>query len=391
MNIARARVRFDRCIGFAVLACAGIGVASPQVARACSSLAPPPTLNGVPADGDTDVPTDVVPYYAFSEGIAPNNGSEPSGEVPGTFTLTAQDGTVVDVTARVADWWNYELVPAQPLAPHTTYVLHAEWPGPTALMPATADVHFVTGDGPLTTPPAPPSGRLIHYKLDEENRTSCSPELVGTCISVADDDAIILATYIDSAGQTQDTYGHRGSYFGINISGQMQGTPDQCVQLRTRALNGTLSDPLELCGMNFPVMEIHGTEDIECSSAGLSPMQQPIVPMRHDSVPFEGPGPSDAGQPQAASNTPVTDAQPRNDTDPRAMPAAMPETQSGAAMSADPMHALDNAGKAPKQPRDSGGCSASSGAPRPLRGAVALLPFAWLAFARRRRIHGLAG
>lgn len=390
MNIARARVRFDRYIGFAVLACAGIGVASPQVARACSTLAPPPTLDGVPADGDTDVPTDVVPYYAFPDGIAPNNGIAPSGEVPGTFTLTAQDGTVIDVTPRVADWWNYELVPAQPLEPHTTYVLHAEWPGPTALMPATADVHFVTGDGPLTTPPAPPSGRLIHYKLDEENRTSCSPELVGTCISVADDDAIILATYIDSAGQTQDTsYGHRGSYFGTNISGQMQGTPDQCVQLRTRALNGTLSDPLELCGMSFPIMEIHGTEQIECTSAGLSPMQQPIVPMRHDSVPFEGP--SDAGQAPDAGEKPVTDEQPRNNMDPPPMTAAMPGAPSGASMPSDPMHVLDSAGKAPKQSQGSGGCSASSGAPRPLRGAVALLPFAWLAFARRRRIRDLAG
>jgi hypothetical protein len=44
-------------------------------------------FGGVPADGDVDVPTDVIPYYAY------NTSFGDGGMAVGRFSITAQDGT----------------------------------------------------------------------------------------------------------------------------------------------------------------------------------------------------------------------------------------------------------------------------------------------------------
>jgi hypothetical protein len=75
-------------------------------AFACGQTPTKPKLDGVPSDGDVDVPTDVVPYFAYTGGRMP-----PDGDVKGRFTLSADDGTTMLARPRAADNSNYELVP----------------------------------------------------------------------------------------------------------------------------------------------------------------------------------------------------------------------------------------------------------------------------------------
>src|SRR5262249_54930850 len=68
-----------------------------------------------------------------------------------------------------------------------------------------------------------------------------------------------------------DTYGSRGSFFGVNLSGMNMQTNFVCVQLQTRALNGALSDPVQLCGADYPMRDIRGTDQIRCTASGVAP------------------------------------------------------------------------------------------------------------------------
>jgi uncharacterized protein (TIGR03382 family) len=369
MDCARHRTAFCGVLLTAALAAAGAALASPQIARACTFPAPEPKFEGVPAEGDVGVPTDVVPYYQFSGGIAP------SGSVEGTFTLRAADGTSIDLTARVADRWNYELKPSQPLAPQTAYVLHGEWPSPNGPSPTISmdDVHFMTGNGVLAAPPPTPVGRLVNYSLDPKALSSCSPQPFGTCISVQDDKAMIVVTYFDALNQPQGAYGYRGSFFGADLR-------NICVQVRTRALNAALSDPLLLCGAMSSLQEIHGTDQIHCTAAGILPMTPPPEP---EAPPVPVQAPQDAGLVQVADPTPAADA------GVAAAPSDTPQLAAPAAAAANPTPAASVGSGQDNEPSGistgSAGCSASPAAPK--AGSV-LAPFALLAFgllARRRR------
>jgi hypothetical protein len=353
----------------AVVALIVAGASWAPVVRACSSMAPDPTFEGVPADGDEDVPTDVLPYYRYPVGISPTNfdGSEDAG--PGRFTLTAADGTEIALTARTGDVWNFELVPEAALEPHTQYVLRGEWTTPFTSGPVADEVHFTTGEGPLTMGPGVPDAKLAHYHFDNDQPSSCDPPSIGTCISIADDALVTLATYIDGHHQDWETYGYRGSYFGSNLSGMQQATPFTCIELRTRALNGVLSEPLTLCGDDFPIQEVEKSDRLTCTAAGLGGFA-PLTNSKADAA--------DAGMVADAGESRPTPLSTE-------LPPRMPEPNP-------PMKAHDNPSSAPAmQPAQSdgsagAGCNTARSSSRfDLCGAV-WLACLWIARRRFRQI-----
>jgi uncharacterized protein (TIGR03382 family) len=372
MNSARNHGSAHRVFALGALVCSGIALAAPHVARACTRPAPVPSLIGIPADGDSAVPTDVVPYYQYPEGFAPGP------QVDGNFTLTAADGTVVALTARMADQSNYELVPAQPLEPKTAYMLHAEWLNTNGAGGVTTDdLHFTTGDGPLAAPPAPPTARLFNFSLDPSASSGCGLHGPATCVSVADDDAMIVFTY--AADPSHLAYGNRGSFFANDLSGAVPGTSGGCIELRTRAINGMLSDPIQLCA-DSTQQAIH-TPGFQCTWHGLTDG------MPSTDAGAQEPQAMDAGAPRAIDPSPalvraVPFEGPRADMDAMPPVAMAPETPANEmpAASAPP---LVIAGKHPKPAPSSGGCSAAANAP----GSMLAAPFAALGLwvARRRR------
>jgi hypothetical protein len=237
-------------------------------AHACSTQLEGPDFGwGVPADNATDVPTDVILYYPISPGQATDGE-----DVPGTFTLTTLDGGEVALTARRAHVWGYELVPAEALAPNTAYALTGSWM--VGSDTATKTLRFTTGAGPLAGAPATPDALIEHYQLTMTILSSCDPPPSGSCLSFGDPDLLVEHTYIDGFGQLHDTYLTRGSSM-TNLSGIEQGTPFECVRLRTRAMNGTYSEPQMLCREDGALAQLT-SPDLGCTPEGLTSAGMPV-------------------------------------------------------------------------------------------------------------------
>lgn len=343
----------------AVLAWVAVSFAT-RGARACPNAALVIKLDGVPADGDEDVPTDVIPYYELVDRV---EGTDALAR----FTITAKDGTAMLARFRAADETHYELAPDDPLRPNTQYVLRAEYV-PTSFfnVAGSAEVRFTTGDGPLETRPAAPHARLIHYNLDRA--TDCLPSF-GTCVSIGDDRAMVVMVVADDKDML-GTVGSRGSFFSPI---DLPPTFLRCAQIRTRASNGTLSNPIMLCGSTVVSLEFHDTDRLECSSDGLKPLppspsfalaaHQTMAPDAGRPPTIAGPGARDAGTPP-------------------------PDAQAGDAQAADAA-ALDAAAPLTGQAKDRH--SGSSGCGCDVTQRSTLSPIAALLFALpwlRRRTNG---
>lgn len=258
-NLTPVRMQRSGCVAAcALLAWVAVSFAA-RDAHACPNAAPEIKLDGVPADGDVDVPTDVIPYYAILDRVD-------ASDALARFTITAKDGTVMLARFRVADETHYELAPDDPLQANTKYVLRAEFVATSFFnMAGSAEVHFTTGDGPVETPPEPPRARLIHYNLDRAS--DCLPSF-GTCVSIGDDRTVVVMSVADEKDML-GIVGGRGSFFSPI---DLPPTFLRCAQIRARALNGTLSEPIMLCGSTVVSLEFHDTDRLECSSEGLKPL-----------------------------------------------------------------------------------------------------------------------
>ena len=229
--------------------------ALPRPAAACQTQAPPPALEGYPRDGSVDVPTDVIPVYDGSR-----IGSGAAMPPAAVFELKTDAGETIALTTRQPFVWHFELVPASALAPRTRYTLRSKPAGDLSLS-------FTTGDGPLAGPPAGPRATMQHYTSIGGPGTSCDPSYRATCIAHAGDDFV---EHVLTNG-TMWTQGYlRRDYFWANLTGFDQGTPFDCVQLRTRAANGRLSDPVLLCGKDAPHHALPTANGVKCDASGLS-------------------------------------------------------------------------------------------------------------------------
>jgi len=91
-------------------------------------------------------------------------------------------------------------------------------------------------------------------------------------------DTFVEHFYLDSVDDPsiyEGGFGVQGPYlYGqsawTNLSGIDQGTPYQCVRLRTRAYDGTYSEPVVLCGKDAPHYVVEGSAMLECTPQGLA-------------------------------------------------------------------------------------------------------------------------
>lgn len=234
-------------------------------AKACSTALPPASLLGYPEDGAVEVPTDVIPSY---DRVFGRLGSVDPGTT--SIQLVGDNGDTVAATARFTYVWNFEIVPERSLTPLTRYTLQGHWIGgpPSPVTPVDISIAFTTGGGPVSVPPAAPMAQMQHYQIKGVSLTSCDPFPAGTCVAVPAATAV-QATHVDDLGQEDQYVYLYNQSFMTNLSGIDQGTPFVCVRLRTRAANGSLSEPVELCGKDARSFEVH-TAKVGCSSEGLT-------------------------------------------------------------------------------------------------------------------------
>lgn len=240
---------------------------SPPRARACVIDPGDPRFDGIPADGDTDVPTNVVPIFFFLPWY-----EEPTTEgVPGTFVIETLDGKTVETTAQPAASQWFEIVPARFLEPNTSYRIRGTWNRSDRIFET--QLEFTTGAGPHTEMVEAPAATLQHLDWRPSVSTSCDGELQRTCVAL-EQDAMIEYDFVDEFGQIQDELGYiaRASFFTTVLTTKLQqATNFRCIRLRTRAIDGTLSEYTKLCGDAAPVFHVAVDGDVvECTNDGLA-------------------------------------------------------------------------------------------------------------------------
>ena len=247
---------------------------------ACTRVPPPPALEGYPREGSTDVPTDVVPV--FDSLLAPTSEAVRPGPM---FTLKSDAGDSIALAPRRRHQGHFELVPALPLAPRTRYTLRGVWaPKSAPLIGSTLELSlsFTTGEGPLSQPPAPPQAKMQHYTTPQDGN-SCAPPSIGTCVSAGDD--FVEYVFEDGLNDPETLRIHPGVHgpylsrrgMSVNLSGMNQGTNFLCVQLRTRAANGTYSDKVVLCGADAPHYALPAAAGVTCGPEGLRYQGRPAT------------------------------------------------------------------------------------------------------------------
>lgn len=281
--IAPTRARSGAVVVGAIAALAGYGEAS-----ACTMLQPPLDLVGYPQDGAVDVPTDVVPLYETV--TARLEGRQ---HVGAHFTLTSEEGELVPLVRRLSHIWHVELTPERPLAPNTTYELSYR------AAEELDRVTFTTGDGAFVRALEPPAALLEHYEWLHGTGGSCEPGPTGTCVVIPAGTPVELS-FIDSFGQEQGSYFYSAPTL-ISLSGINQGTNYECVKLRTRGPNATYSEPVVLCGADYPVSKLQGGKSVACTPEGLT-QDGRLVASTSPSAPPSTPQPSssDMGAPVEA-------------------------------------------------------------------------------------------
>jgi len=259
-------------------------------ASAC--IAPGADLVGIPADGDSGVPTDVVAVYE---------------DLPdATLELTTDAGEPVAFTVRATYVSHFELVPAAPLAPRTTHLLRATLVASTDIAPTELVLSFTTGDGPLADPTAAPHPRLQHYS-GPDFPAICGPGATGSCLSFGVGSVLDLAL-LDSSGVEQEPhYLLKGPALWSLPGDDGQGVPG-CMTVRARGENGARSEPVTVCGDEAESYEFPDVSRIRCEANGLA---IDGVSVGGDTSGSDGSGgasedspPDDAGQP--GSHTIIT-------------------------------------------------------------------------------------
>lgn len=227
-------------------------------ADACTIAPPPVALRGYPTEGETNVPTDVVPVFSI---YGANILNEQTLALT-AFELTSPSGANVAVSARMAFTYDFELVPERQLDPQTTYTLRATVPATPSSNVLT--LSFTTDTGPLSAPVLPPSVRLQHYHRTGPESSTCDPGSDGSCIFYPPGTTVELWPS-ESPERRTLVFDPRWD----NLSGLNQGSETSCLSLRTRAPNGLMSDVVEICrdeGQSFTVSD---TLNLTCTDRGF--------------------------------------------------------------------------------------------------------------------------
>jgi hypothetical protein len=280
-------------------------------AHACTQAAEPPALLGYPEQDATEVPTDVRPIYEFSRLNGAILASDPdlAGEddslpEPAPFELVDEAGGVTPLLLGRRATWYLELVPSEPLAPRTRYVVRTV---AEKVLGRRLQLSFTTGDGPVSAPPAPPSVEIEHYVFTSPIRSTCGPWPHGTCLRIPEQGpgVYVQADHFQQGTPYRDSYSYqsRKSWF-TDIAGIDQGTPYDCVELRNRAPNGVLSEPITRCREDGVSYELSDSQNVACTSAGIT-VDGSVLSARAEDA--RGPVVDDTRAAQAPTAAPPTD------------------------------------------------------------------------------------
>lgn len=235
-------------------------LAAPDQAAACTIVGQAPTLVGQPANGDGQVPTNVVLSYAVPADTA---------NMPGDYALRTESGEQVALDVSLTATQNVELRPTSALRQNTRYKLEAQWRMRNGML-SESWLTFETGAGPVEQRPDAPRAALHTYQLGRVTNSTCWLMTTGTCVSVADDDSYIEYSLIDALGQAQPPMIARGSFMVPPLSAGSAGF--RCVELRVRAADGTRSEMLRLCGeqeLDADLTMLVTDPQVSCTAKGL--------------------------------------------------------------------------------------------------------------------------
>jgi hypothetical protein len=244
-------------------------IASPAPVWACTIVAPGPSLEGQPADGAMDVPTDVVLVFRTPNAPRPVDDLE---SIPGEYTLRTDSGAAVELKPLVSLGRGayFELAPTASLAPATRYTLEARWTYPDGSQ-TNDKLTFETGTGPLAAAAEPARALMLSYQLKYEGHEStCGPQESASCIAVDDDDAWYeLVELRDGVATTPWLV--QGSTMVYRPVDEPRDA-DRCVEVRRLLANGSRGQPLRLCAADSSLSDLSELDDelfLYCSVLGL--------------------------------------------------------------------------------------------------------------------------
>ena len=206
-----------------------------------------------PADGATDVPTNVVPW------LWGKLGSEP-------FTITLRDSEGTAAPADVEPLRGYvisdfvEVRPREPLRVGTQYELEL-------VVRETVSVYaFTTGDGALDGEPGA-LGALAMQVADNAYMSSCGDNTF-TCVARPAD--VTLHATVVSAGETEAEL--LWQWPGAVRYARTAPSLDRpfCIELRARNLAGALGPPSEVCSDGSPRYDVATTSPITCEGSRVA-------------------------------------------------------------------------------------------------------------------------
>src|SRR5690606_26306189 len=282
----------NRCFGV-TLACAALGLSlvGPKDARACTTAQPQAELHGYPTDGEADVPTDVVPFYN-------SHTARVHDVAKASFTLVSSEEEAIAVNAEASYAGHVELVPVEPLQPNTIYRIDLSLPSGESVK----GVSFTTGDGPFEGALPSPTAFLQHYQFSPDvEYSTCDPQPTGTCVA--------LGTCLPLESSHLSEGNVRGIYVYLyerptctTLSGLEQGTPSECISLRSRAPNRTYSAAVQLCRDDGPLLTVNSAQ-IACTADGLLVQNASPPPREQEELDeSEASGDTDGGEATGDTN-----------------------------------------------------------------------------------------
>ena len=216
---------------------AALGAASifiPQIAEACSCGGGPWIGASRPADGATDVPTNVIPWV---ERVGTPRLFDSSGNAIAVDEIRSGSSSFCSGEA--------ELQPEAPLEPNTTYTLeiHESESFGGASGADIPKMTFTTGDGPVTeAPPAPPAIDVAQIKWTGFS-DSCSNATYSSCIQGTYEGLLeVTQTIKNAAPQTAvQLFDQRSQVTGGAT------LESGCLEFKAVSQTGLRSEPIEFC------------------------------------------------------------------------------------------------------------------------------------------------
>jgi hypothetical protein len=218
-------------------------------------------VEGLPEDGETDVPTDVVPWFT-------TNVPGDSDTLTRSIRLETDTGDLVDVDVRALSSprgrETLEVAPREPLRPQTLHRIvlifdfaPVDEPWPIDPEPEERSLEFTTGPGAAhPSSPEPPGVRavLVH---DEESPCGgpvwlCLGSATGESLQVAlhDTDGVLGAATLGRDGQRVEVPWRAGHPF--------------CMEAQARTVTGQLSSVETICSEDMVFLHLPNDRDDEC-------------------------------------------------------------------------------------------------------------------------------